>query len=292
MENHFFVIDLETANLDNSSICQIGLAEFDGPDLISSWDSLIDPKQFFDPYLSRIHGITSDLIDGSPSFQEVSKELAEKVNGRRLFHHMPFDRNAINRACERYQLPFWNPIWMDSAKVVRRAWPEFANSGYALGKITTHLGISFQAHDALQDALATGQVIQKALHHSNVSLKDWETRIYAPIHQKDFTGKERSYKKEGNPNGILYGESVVFTGTLSQSRSIYAEIAAEAGCRVQDGVNKETTLLVVGLQDSYRLAGYEKSSKHRKAEDLSQRGFPIKILSENDFLALIQLNND
>ena len=91
---------------------------------------------------------------------------------------------------------------------------------------------------------------------------------------------------QGNPNGLLYGESVVFTGTLSQPRSMYAQFASEAGCRVQDGITKETTILVVGWQDSYRLAGYEKSSKHRRAEKLAEAGHGIRILSEEDFLAI------
>lgn len=93
---------------------------------------------------------------------------------------------------------------------------------------------------------------------------------------------------EGNPNGILFGESVVFTGSLSQPRAIYAQIASDAGCSIMDDFTRETTLLVVGWQDEYRLSGYDKSSKHRKAEGLAQKGFPIRILSEEDFVFLIQ----
>lgn len=289
MENHFFVIDVETANLDSSSICQIGLAEFDGQNLISTWETLVDPKQYFDPYLSRIHGITSDQVTGKPSFADLSDEVGDRVKNKRLFHHMPFDRNAINKACRHYEVQSWSPKWLDSAKLVRRAWPEFAYSGYALGKITSHLGIIYQAHHALYDAIATGQVIQHAVNRTQITVAEWETRIQLPIHQRDYSGKEYSFKKEGNPNGVLFGESVVFTGTLSQPRAIYAEIAAEAGCRVQNEPNKETTLLVVGWQDSYRLAGFEKSTKHRKAEELNQKGIHIRILSEEDFLALIQI---
>jgi DNA polymerase-3 subunit epsilon len=292
MEAHYFVIDVETANLDNSSICQIGLAEFDGMDLISTWESIINPNQFFDPYLSRIHGITAEQVQGKPGFKEISEYLENIIKGRRLFHHMPFDRNAINRACSRYDALPWSPKWLDSAKLVRRAWPEFAYSGYALGKITAYLGIEYQAHHALFDAIATGKVIQKAISHTQIPISEWETRISLPLHNQNELGSIHSFKKEGNPKGILFGESAVFTGTLSQPRHIYAQIASDAGCRIQDGVNKETTLLVVGWQDSYRLAGYEKSSKHRKAEELSQKGFPIRILSEDDFVTLIQTQID
>lgn len=43
------------------------------------------------------------------------------------------------------------------------------------------------------------------------------------------------------------------------------------------------TLLVVGNQDVRKLAGQERSSKHRKAEELINGGQKIRIISESDF---------
>ena len=65
-------------------------------------------------------------------------------------------------------------------------------------------------------------------------------------------------------------------------------MAAEAGCDVASSVTRKTTLLVVGDQDIRRLAGHKKSSKHRKAETLIQKGQPIRILGESDFFSLIK----
>jgi DNA polymerase-3 subunit epsilon len=67
-------------------------------------------------------------------------------------------------------------------------------------------------------------------------------------------------------------------------------MAASIGCDVRDGVAKETTLLVLGDQDLRRLAGYEKSSKHRKAEELIERGQQIRFLGERDFLKIFEEN--
>lgn len=91
---------------------------------------------------------------------------------------------------------------------------------------------------------------------------------------------------EGNPEGVLYGELIVFTGKLEISRREAAEIAADIGCRVRSDVTKETTLLITGVQDKRRLAGYEKSSTHRKAEELIEKGAPIRILNEAQFKEL------
>ena len=79
----------------------------------------------------------------------------------------------------------------------------------------------------------------------------------------------------------------MFTGTLSVPRREAANAAAAAGCRVDDGVTKHTTLLVVGDEDLRRLNGHEKSSKHRKAEQLIANGQPIRILGESDFRRIV-----
>jgi DNA polymerase-3 subunit epsilon len=66
-----------------------------------------------------------------------------------------------------------------------------------------------------------------------------------------------------------------------------ADLAATAGCTVESGVTKATTLLVIGDQDVRRLAGHEKSSKHRKAEACIESGQRIRIVRESDFTLLV-----
>ena len=65
-----------------------------------------------------------------------------------------------------------------------------------------------------------------------------------------------------------------------------ADAASAAGCEVEAGVTKHTTVLVVGDQDIHRLSGHEKSSKYRKAEDLMKKGQQIRIVGESDFQRL------
>ena len=104
------------------------------------------------------------------------------------------------------------------------------------------------------------------------------------------TGSQGTHR-DGNTDGPLFGEVLVFTGTLSMPRRMAADCAADAGCRVDGGVTKLTTLLVVGDEDVRRLAGHDKSSKHRKAEALIAAGQPIRILGENDFRRIVLRSN-
>jgi DNA polymerase-3 subunit epsilon len=94
-------------------------------------------------------------------------------------------------------------------------------------------------------------------------------------------------RREGNPEGSLHGEEIVFTGTIGMPRRKAEATAAEIGCRVSSAVTKKTTLLVEGRQDAKKLAGHEKSKKRRRVEKLIEQGAPIKILSEAQFEKLV-----
>lgn len=289
----FLAIDVETANADYSSICQIGIAEFENGRVINTWSTLINPESYFDLFNVSIHGITPSMVENSPTFDALYEELSLKLKDKTVVHHMPFDRTAINRVCDEYRLDPIKTNWLDSAKIVRRTWEEFAYSGYGLKNVANHLNIKFKHHDALQDAIAAGLIVAEACKLKNLDVEEWLARITKPISSIHSGGTgSPSIKQSGNPEGSLYGENIVFTGALSIPRIEAAGYAAKIGCNVLDSVTKKTTILVVGTQDSSKLAGYEKSSKHRKAEGLIENGSSIKILTEKDFIEICNSEGD
>ncbi len=208
-------------------------------------------------------------------------EVDSRLKGRVVVCHTPFDRVALARACDRAGLTACECTWLDSARVVRRAWPQFSKSGYGLSNVATHFAIDYTAHDALEDARCAGLLLLRAIADTGLSLEQWLVRVEQPIGPHGELGF--TAKREGNPDGELFGEVLVFTGALEMPRREAADVAAAAGCRVDDGVTKHTTMLVVGDQDLRKLAGHEKSSKHLKAEMLIGKGQPIRILGEGDF---------
>lgn len=283
----YLALDVETANADYSSICQIGIAEFENGKVIDKWSSLINPESYFDPFNISIHGIKESDVKDSPTFDKIYEEIKNRLEEKITVHHMPFDRVALNRVCEEYQLPPIKTKWLDSAKITRRTWEQFAYKGYGLKNIADFLEIKFEHHDALQDAIAAGLVVANACSTKEMSIEDWFQRIGMPINKSaSKSDYSASIKQDGNPEGSLYGENLVFTGALSLPRKEAAGIAAKIGCNVLNSVTQKTTILVVGTQDSTKLAGYEKSSKHRKVEELIEKGKIIKILSEKDFIKM------
>ena len=289
----YLAIDVETANADYSSICQIGIVEVHKGEFVDEWSTLVNPEAYFDSFNVSIHGITESDVENAPTFDTVYSELKNRISGRIAVHHMPFDKVAIRRACTENNLDNFEVNWLDSAKIVRRSWDDFAHKGYGLANIAQYLDIEFKHHDALEDAKAAAKIVQIACEKTGISIDEWLSQISPTRISDKKTSSSSAYtyyppniSKEGNKEGPLYGEKIVFTGSLSISRQKAAEIAAELGCDVKSNVSKKTTILVVGFQDISKLAGYKKSTKHRKAEKLIGKGVDIEILSENDFFEM------
>lgn len=280
----FITIDVETANADMASICQIGMCHFKGKTLVDELNLYINPKTFFDDNNVAVHGITNEMVSQSPVFLDIADRLDAFVSDLPVFSHTAFDKTAINKTAKAHNYDLgWE--WFDSAKLVRHFYDEFAFKGYGLANLCRMWGFDFKHHDAIEDARACGFVVNYVANDTNKSFEElFDALLY---HKKQFA----SYKpvsKEGNPHGSFYGESVCFTGQLSMSRQDAAELASQAGLRVKTGVTKNVEYLVVGEQDITLLAGKNKSSKHLKAEQLRASGHNILILQEKDFIEMIK----
>jgi len=278
----FVAVDVETANPDAASICQIGIVAFENGRVKESWQSLVNPEDYFDDFNVFIHGIDERAVRGAPTFPQVFDTVQKWLVGAVVACHTPFDRVAVARVVEKYGLPPVDCAWLDTAKVVRRTWSEFSQRGYGLANVASKFGIAFAQHNAEEDARAAGEILARAIEETGMTASEWLERARKPI-------GPASIAVDGNPEGHLYGEVVVFTGLLNIPRSEAAQLAANAGCEVATSVGKSTTLLVIGDQDVRRLAGHEKSSKHRKAEELIAKGQAMRILGERDFRRVVQL---
>lgn len=283
---NFFALDVETANTNLHSICQVGIVKFENGAIVDTWCSLVNPEEYFDDLNVSIHGIDESMVKDAMKIPEMIEIVREKISGNIVIHHMAFDRTAFKRATEKFNLPEISCNWLDSARVSRRAWEKYKYSGYALSNLASEFNLSFQHHDAAEDARIAGEIVKKAIIDTGINLDDWLVKVEKPI-TPDINFRE-TFK--GNTDGIFFGETMVFTGTLSLPRKEAAKLACQAGCNVEDKVNERTTILVVGVQDQYKLGGFEKSSKHRRAEELIKKGKSIKIIFEEDFLKMINHN--
>jgi len=283
---NFVAIDVETANADMGSICQMGVAQFADGKLADEWVTLLDPEDYFDDVNIAVHGIYPRMVKGQPKLPDVAERLRATLANTVSVCHTHFDRVAIHRAYTKYQLEPIATSWLDSARVVRRTWKDLAWKGYGLASVCHRIGYEFKHHDALEDAKAAGHVLLAAMREAGMDLDALAHLVTQPI-DPSRSSSGAAIEREGNPEGDLFGEVIAFTGALEIPRIEAADLAARIGCHVVPGVTKKVTILVVGDQDVAKLAGYEKSVKHRKAEQLVADGHRIRIIRETDFKALV-----
>lgn len=277
----YVVFNVELANPDLASICQLSVVSFEHGRPIDTWETLVNPCDYFDPFFVAMHGIQESDIGAAPTVRDLTAGLVSRLTNRVVLTHTAFDRVSLFRAFEDAgALP---PVcrWLDSARVARRTWPEVARTGYGLEPVAKICGITFRHNRASEDARAAGEILAHAIQQTGLDLESWFAKVEEPL--------AGPIEQAGNPEGPLYGQTVVFTGALSLTRAEAARLAAEAGCNVEDGVNKRTTLLVVGAQDIRQLAGHDRSHKHRTAEARRAKGQLIRILGEPDFMRIVSL---
>ncbi len=257
----FVAVDVETANRQHSSICQVGLAMVPASGDIETLSILVDPEQGFETFNVDLHGIDEATVKDASTFEHILQMLRPLLERHVLVQHSNFDKQAFNAASKYYGVPELRANWVDSVQIARKAWPELkSNGGHGLANLKVHLDLDFEHHDAEEDARAAAEVVLLAEAATG----------------KDFSELAKSKKQKyqtsvtilGNQNGALYGHVACFTGQLAMSRVEAATFAAGAGVTVKTGVSKKVTLLIVGDQDLSTLVGHDKSSKHRRAEEL------------------------
>ena len=131
----FNSIDVETANTNRASICQIGVAHVRNGQIKDEWKTLVNPEDYFHQGNVFIHGIRESDVRYGPTLPEVCNELRARLRGAVLVSHTPFDRTAFEQAMGKYGLEQLQVTWLDSARIA-------AEPGHSVtGKMVTALRV-------------------------------------------------------------------------------------------------------------------------------------------------------
>ena len=78
----FNAIDVETANSNRASICQIGIVQVSEGKIQREWSTLVDPEGPFEAMNISVHGIKQEDITDSPRLPEVYPTLHDLCRAR------------------------------------------------------------------------------------------------------------------------------------------------------------------------------------------------------------------
>lgn len=152
----FAIVDIETTggSPQQSRITEIAVYLTDGVRQLDAYETLVNPEQPIPPFITKLTGISDEMVASAPRFQDVSSQLA-RITKDAVFvaHNVAFDYGMIRHEYSELGMDFHRSL-LCTVKSSRRLLPGYPS--YSLGNLCKEVGISIeQRHRASGDALAT-----------------------------------------------------------------------------------------------------------------------------------------
>ncbi|QDU33772.1 DNA polymerase III PolC-type [Poriferisphaera corsica] len=312
MINNFAAIDFETANRGRNSACAVGIAIVENGKIAKKYSSLIRPPSLnFLPEFIRIHGITAEDVADAPSFEEIWPKVHQIcADGLVVAHNAAFDISVLQNNIYNGDLSCLSGKYCCTCNLAKKLLPGLRN--HKLGTLAKVFGLNLKHHDALSDAITCAELAMRLFRLAGPKQLEGHIKEFAEfgMSQKnstnavcleistnelgvshiDFDTGEGDAVDVAAPDGRFDGKKFVFTGELMfLNRSEATEIVEIQGGRVIGSVSKKTDIVVVGdeVYEAYEESG-KTTGKLSKAAQLNDAGGSIEIVSESDFLDMIE----
>lgn len=166
-ENGWAVVDVETTGLDPAAHRVISVAALAlAPDctVTDQFATLLDPG--VDPGPVDVHGLTSDILAGSPHFADVAGQLASVLRGRTMVAHFArFDYGFLAAEAQRAGVDLPVSTVMCTGQLARNL--RLATENLRLATLAKYWGIpQSRPHDAFDDAMVLAQILPHALQRA------------------------------------------------------------------------------------------------------------------------------
>jgi DNA polymerase-3 subunit epsilon len=160
----FAIVDIETtggsARLEK--ITEIAVYLHDGEKITGEYVSLINPERNIPYFITNLTGITNEMVENSPRFYEIARDIVELTEGRTFVaHNARFDYSFLRQEFKSLGFNFKRNI-IDTVALSRKLLP--GHRSYSLGNICKDLKIEINGrHRAAGDALATVKLLEMLL---------------------------------------------------------------------------------------------------------------------------------
>lgn len=163
----FVVVDVETTggNPINERIIDIGCVTTIGGEIVSTYSSLVNPHQFIPPFISKMTGISNEMVFNACEAEEVFPEVRlflEQNDAVFVAHNAQFDWAFVLNTFLRCNIEPPELKRLCTLKLSRRLLKK--NLKKNVGSLAYYFNITVNGrHRALGDALATAQILIELL---------------------------------------------------------------------------------------------------------------------------------
>ena len=161
----YTVVDIETTGLSEykHKITEIAAVRIEGGKMVDSFQTLINPGVRIPSFITRLTGITDEMVRDAPPIHEVMPAFV-KFLGNTIFvaHNASFDYRFLNYYAQQCCRTALGNKRLCTRKLANRLLPELGNK--RLSNLCEHFNITnIQAHRALADVHATVAVLNRFL---------------------------------------------------------------------------------------------------------------------------------
>ncbi len=301
---NFVALDFETATTGKYPLpCSLGITFVYNGLIRATTSFYIDPETAVAPNLQKIHGISTDMVQGGNTFPDVWKIILPFISDYPIVaHNAFFDINILVNTAHRYHLEVPLLKIFDTMLLCKN---HFNMQKYNLPFACAYFELCCKNHHSCGDDSEMCARLFLELQKRLESIEEYkfpeskaaEEKLgfspmidYQNVLEKDEMLTEAIVSYD-DPDGFsIVGKTFVVTGQIGNySRSELIELIISLGGIVKTAVSKKTDYLIVGYEDVSLVIDPQKakSSKIVKAEEIRGNGGKIKILPDEFFLAYI-----
>ncbi|MDX1568741.1 MAG: 3'-5' exonuclease [Longimicrobiales bacterium] len=162
----YAVVDVETTGTSyrrGARITEVAVVEVRNGIVGDTFRTLVNPGRSIPPRISRMTGITDEMVSVAPYFDHVADEVLRRLRGRVFVaHNVSFDWGFVGNQLAEAVGEVPDVPRLCTVRMARRLVPALRRRN--LDAVTAHYGIDVEArHRAYGDALATARVLLRLL---------------------------------------------------------------------------------------------------------------------------------
>jgi len=287
------VVDVETSGFRPGQARVVSVAALalgDDGNVEQSLYSLLNPG--VDPGPTHVHGLTTEMLQGQPTFGDVVGELVERLKGRTLVaHNVGFDYSFLAAEAELVGAELPVDTVMCTVELARRL--ELDTENLRLETLAAHWGITqIKPHDALDDAMVLAQILKPVLVRAR------ERKVWLPVRpvtRRQWPNGQITHEElrplkmlasrlpspylnpgrfvAGRP--LVQGMRVALSAEVARTHEELIERIVHAGLAYTDAVDPETSMVICN----------EAAPDHGKGYLAHELGVPL--VSDADFMRFL-----